>query len=117
MKLLAVLINYKTPDMTLDALRSLLRELGPYPDARVTLVDNHGRLLAPMGSGPPGPLAPDGAMAQQARIESSLEKQIVSLLERTIGIGNVSAQVNAVLDWTQSERTEETFDPDSQVVR
>ncbi|MCH7866244.1 MAG: flagellar M-ring protein FliF [Myxococcales bacterium] len=84
---------------------------------RVTVVDNHGRLLAPMGSGPPGPLAPDGAMAQQARIEASLEKQIISLLERTIGIGNVSAQVNAQLDWTKTETTEETFDPDSQVVR
>lgn len=43
MKLLTVLLNYKTPDMTLDALRSLLRELGPYPDARVTLVDNDSR--------------------------------------------------------------------------
>lgn len=84
---------------------------------QVTVVDNHGRLLAPMGSGPPGPLAPDGAMAQQARIEASLESQIISLLERTVGIGGVSVQVHAKLDWTKVEKTEETFDPDSQVVR
>ncbi|MCP4039202.1 MAG: flagellar M-ring protein FliF [bacterium] len=83
----------------------------------VTVVDNHGRLLAPMGSGPPGPRAPDGALAQQARLEATLESQIVSLLERTIGIGNVSAQVTAELDWTKVEKTEELFDPDSQVAR
>lgn len=40
MRLLAVILNYKTPDMTLEALGSLLRELEPYPDARVTIVDN-----------------------------------------------------------------------------
>ncbi len=84
---------------------------------RVTVVDNHGRMLAPMGSGAPGPRAPDGAMAQQTRIEAGFEDQIVSLLERTIGIGNVSARVTAELDWTEVEKTEEIFDPDSQVVR
>jgi flagellar M-ring protein FliF len=84
---------------------------------RVTIVDNHGRLLAPVGSGAPGPHAPDGAMAQRSRMEASLENQVVSLLERTIGIGNVSAQVTAELDWTKVEKTEETFDPESQVVR
>ncbi len=83
----------------------------------VTVVDNHGRLLAPIGSGPPGPNAPDGALAQQSRLEASLEGQVVSLLERTIGIGNVSAQVTAELDWTKVQQTEERFDPDSQVAR
>lgn len=83
----------------------------------VTVVDNHGRLLAPIGSGTAGPNAPDGALAQQSRLEASLEEQVVSLLERTIGIGNVSAQVSAELDWTKVEQTEERFDPDSQVIR
>ncbi|MAG31689.1 MAG: glycosyl transferase [Deltaproteobacteria bacterium] len=40
MKLLAVIINYKTPEMTLSAVAALLRELGAYPDARVAVVDN-----------------------------------------------------------------------------
>lgn len=84
---------------------------------RVTVVDNHGRMLAPMGSGAPGPRAPGGAMAQRVRLEESLETQVVSLLERTIGIGRVSAQVTAELDWTKVETTQESFDPDSQVVR
>ena len=40
MKLLTVLINYKTPDMTLRALDALLRETADIPSARVTIVDN-----------------------------------------------------------------------------
>lgn len=40
MKLLAIILNYKTPDMTTKALEALLLELRPFPDARVTIVDN-----------------------------------------------------------------------------
>ena len=40
MKLLAVILNYKTPDMTLDALTALMRELEGFADARVAIVDN-----------------------------------------------------------------------------
>lgn len=40
MKLQAVIVNYRTPEMTLDALRALARELAAFPDARVEIVDN-----------------------------------------------------------------------------
>ena len=40
MKLLAVTINFKTPEMTLKAVGVLLRELERIPGARVTIVDN-----------------------------------------------------------------------------
>ncbi len=40
MKLLAIILNYKTPTMTMDALRALMLELAAYPDARVKIVDN-----------------------------------------------------------------------------
>ena len=40
MKLLAIILNYKTPAMTLDSLHALMRELVAYPDSRVTIVDN-----------------------------------------------------------------------------
>ena len=43
MKLQAIILNYKTPAMTLDALNSLMRELETLPDARVTVVDNDSR--------------------------------------------------------------------------
>ena len=43
MKLLTVILNYKTPEMTLRSIESLLRELASYPDARVAVVDNDSR--------------------------------------------------------------------------
>ena len=84
---------------------------------QVTLVDNRGRLLAPQSDGDfsvGGSTRPLGA---QRRLEKELESQIESILERTIGLGRVVAKVSAELDWTQTEKTEEIFDPDSQVAR
>ena len=40
MKLLTVLINYKTADMTLRSLDALLRETADIPGSYVTIVDN-----------------------------------------------------------------------------
>jgi N-acetylglucosaminyl-diphospho-decaprenol L-rhamnosyltransferase len=39
-KLLCVVLNYKTADMTIGAVRAALRELEPFPDARIDVVDN-----------------------------------------------------------------------------
>ncbi|MCG8589714.1 MAG: flagellar M-ring protein FliF [Proteobacteria bacterium] len=83
----------------------------------VTVVDNRGRLLAPDGEGPPGPGAPASAMRQQQAVEKGLARQVESILEPAVGPGRVVARIQAQLDWTQSELTEESFDPDSQVAR
>ena len=40
MKLLTVILNYKTPDMTLDAVKSAYRAMENIPDARIDVVDN-----------------------------------------------------------------------------
>ena len=39
MKLLTVILNYKTAEMTTRSIEAALRELAPYPDARVVVVD------------------------------------------------------------------------------
>ena len=85
--------------------------------SHVTIVDNHGRLLAPQGD---MDLAGRGAgptFRAGRRVEAELERQVESILERTVGLGRVVAKVRADFDWTQTERTEEIFDPDSQVAR
>lgn len=43
MKLYAILLNYKTADMTARALAALRRELADFPDAHVDVVDNDSR--------------------------------------------------------------------------
>jgi N-acetylglucosaminyl-diphospho-decaprenol L-rhamnosyltransferase len=40
MKLLGIILNYKTPDMTLEAARGLARALELVPDSRFVIVDN-----------------------------------------------------------------------------
>ena len=40
MQLQTILINYKTPEMTLKSLAAFMREMGDRPGVHVTLVDN-----------------------------------------------------------------------------
>jgi flagellar M-ring protein FliF len=84
---------------------------------RVTVVDGAGRLLAPQQDSEPALAGVAGATAYQQRIESELARRVEGILEKTVGPGNVIARVRAQLDWTESETTEELFDPESQVAR
>jgi len=85
--------------------------------AHVTLVDHRGSLLAPQPDAQPGGRGPGSSMGAARKVEAELERQIESILEPTVGLGRVVAKVSAELDWTQTESTEEIFDPDSQVAR
>jgi len=84
---------------------------------QVTLVDQRGHLLAPDPSGTAGAGAPAGALSHQAKLERELGDRIEAIVARSVGAGAVVAQVRADLDWTQTESTEERYDPDSQVAR
>lgn len=82
----------------------------------VTVVDQSGTLLS-------SPAADDAlAMSSrqldyQRRVESGLEDRIKTLLTPLVGDGRVRASVTADLDFSNSERTSESFDQDQQVVR
>lgn len=86
------------------------------PAERVSIVDGRGRLLAPIDDSL-DPAQPAGTGNYQERMESELAGRIESILGHTVGAGRVAARVRADLDWTQTESTEERFDPDSQVAR
>jgi flagellar M-ring protein FliF len=83
----------------------------------ITVVDATGRLLAPLSDNPSGKLAAGGAPDYQQRVEGELAARIEALLGKTVGLGQVVARVRAEMDWTESETTEEAYDPDSQVAR
>jgi len=85
--------------------------------ARVTVVDGSGKLLAPLDDGGPGATSTAGGTGYQERLEAELSTRIESILEKTVGPGNVAARVRAELDWSEVEKTEEVYDPDSQVAR
>ena len=46
-----------------------------------------------------------------------MEKKVTSMLDKAIGRGKSIVRVSAAMDFEQSEKVEETFDPDSVVVR
>ena len=89
---------------------------GLAPD-RITLVDDRGTLLVKGGE-----VGVEDGLASQAddfrtAYEARLKRVIEQLLERSLGAGRVHAEVNAEIDFDQVTMTEETFDPDGQVVR
>jgi flagellar M-ring protein FliF len=86
--------------------------------SRITIVDQHGNLLARgiEDENDPEALA---ATAQEYRqnYESKLRSTIERLLERSVGMGNVKAEVTADIDFDRVVTNSETFDPEGQVAR
>ena len=86
------------------------------PAGRVTIVDSRGNLLVTENS--------DQNMAITAqrfdytrRLEQSYVVRIEEILAPMVGADGVRAQVNADLDFTVSEQTRESFNPDLPAVR
>lgn len=56
-------------------------------------------------------------MQYQENLEESLRRKVQSLLEPVVGVGRVMTRVSLNLDFSQIETKEESYDPDSAVVR
>jgi len=89
----------------------------PYmPVASVTVVDQSGGLLTN-----PSRDTEMGLSSQQLEYKSQVEKilreRVANLLTPIIGIGNFNSEVNADIDFTRTEQTSETFDPNNQILR
>ena len=82
---------------------------------RVSIVDERGRLLAGAGSGE----VASAAMAEDRRtgIERRLRSQLEEILAGIVGVGHSRVQVAAELDLNRIESRQESFDPESRVVR
>ena len=89
----------------------------PYmPVASVTVVDQSGGLLTN-----PSRDTEMGLSSQQLEYKSQVEKilreRVANLLTPIVGIGNFNSEVNADIDFTRTEQTNETFDPNNQILR
>ena len=82
----------------------------------VTLVDQHGNLLS-NGSADEGAAATSNQFSYNRKLEASYTDRIKELLEPIIGGGKVRATVAAELDFTVTERTQETYNPDLPALR
>ncbi|MGA7800081.1 MAG: flagellar basal-body MS-ring/collar protein FliF [Gammaproteobacteria bacterium] len=88
---------------------------GLSPD-HVTVVDEAGHLLTSQGSSQDMALSGNQFNYTQ-RIEQDYAKRIVDLLSPLVGAGDVKAQVNADLNFTVVEKTQETYNPDMPALR
>lgn len=89
-----------------EAIRNLVASAvdGLSPD-RVMLVDADGRVS----------LGPRSADTLRLTAEQALEEKLIATLEPVTGVGNVRASVTLDYEDAASEKTEETYDPDSTV--
>ncbi|MGB9715114.1 MAG: flagellar basal-body MS-ring/collar protein FliF [Thermodesulfovibrionales bacterium] len=81
----------------------------------VAVVDSRGEMLTSAMEGSFG--ITNTQREYQQNIEKDLENRIIGILEPVVGRGKVKAKVSAEIDFTKIEKTEEKFDPDSQVAR
>ncbi len=78
----------------------------------VTVVDQYGGLLSKPEDDPNVALT-EKQLAHRIKIEALYRERILSLVSPIVGAGNLTAQVNVEMDYTNTQTTEETFDPES----
>jgi flagellar M-ring protein FliF len=83
----------------------------------VVVVDLKGNLLSGDQASSSGAMRTSTNYQHKLIVEKELQDNIVRMLENALGEGTVIAQVSTDLDFELVDRTEEIFDPDSQVVR
>lgn len=85
--------------------------------SHVAVVDDQGNLLA-SGSGDEGEGALSGQSAERRlNYENRLRTRVEDMLSNIVGVGRARVEVSAEIDFNRSTTTQETFDPESQVVR
>lgn len=85
----------------------------------ISIIDARGRLLARGGTedDPTGAGFASTTEELQRAHEERVTRQIEELVEQTVGIGKVRAQVAAEMDFDRVTTNTEAYDPDGQVVR
>jgi flagellar M-ring protein FliF len=83
---------------------------------QVTIIDQYGRLLTGRDAGDDMRLT-GSQFDYRKRVEEYYNKRIEDILTPIVGVGAVKAQVNADMDFTVTEQTQESFSPDQQKIR
>lgn len=112
-------LKSRLQDDHISSIQHLVAAAVPTLDVnRISIVDSKGNLLA-RGDGKDNTANGFGSQTEflRATHEARLREQIEALLERSLGKGNVRAQVSAVMNFDQKTVKSETYDPDGQVVR
>lgn len=82
----------------------------------ITVVDTVGRLLF-RKEGDEASMLSATQLEYQIKIENGLRRKVESMLEEVVGVNKALARVTVDMDFNQVDVTEESFDPEGQVVR
>ncbi|MEO0410677.1 MAG: flagellar basal-body MS-ring/collar protein FliF [Pseudomonadota bacterium] len=85
------------------------------PPERISIVDQFGSLLARIDESSDSASLTD-MHERQLAMQTALERQVESLLERTVGPGRVRAEVAVALNNERVSTQSEVYDPEAQVV-
>ena len=85
------------------------------PD-KISILDDRGQLLA-RGQGDSSSAAAGSVAEMRVGFENRMRQAIIELLERTVGLNRVRAEITADIDYDRVVENAEIFDPDSQVAR
>jgi flagellar M-ring protein FliF len=83
----------------------------------VMIVDSQGIILSKKQGDSKLARLSSSQIEYQRNLEKDMATQIQSLLENVVGHGKAVVRVNADLDFRIMEKTEETYDPESPVIR
>lgn len=115
--MLNLISGWRMEEEQIEAIRHMVASSVPkLQPKQVTVVDAKGRLLSE-GLQPAGMKQKSLQFDYTRRIESLYTNRIEQLLAPIIGKEKIRAQVNAEMDFTEIETTQERFNPDLSAVR
>ena len=86
------------------------------PSENITVVDQFGELLSKPSNDPSSSISSE-QMSQTMRLGEIYKSRIISLLTPMVGAGNLKAEINVDMNFTQREITEESVDPKGNALR
>ncbi len=109
--------NNRLSDEQIMAVQSLVSAAVPdLKPEHVAIIDSSGRLLA-RGDGNSDEVMPIKAEELRRSYEARLTSAVEDLVSRTVGFGKVRATVTADLNFDRVTTSEESFNPEQQIVR
>lgn len=117
----SIAIKTRGPSLTAGQIRAIQNLVAAaVPDLtpeRVSLIDHRGVLLAKGSAGDSVDMLATSLEEKRVAHERRLREEIEALVERTVGLGKVRAEVAVEMDLSRTTTNSEIYDPESQVAR
>ncbi len=86
-------------------------------ESHITVMSTDGQVLFKKNAGEQSVQASNAQLERKQKMEEDMRQKVQSMLEQVLGANKVLARVNLDLDLNQVQIAEETFNPDSAVIR